>query len=134
MKTPPTGPSQAQPQPRPNTPLKPHLAWPWDHAVGGISFGVLERTLREHPGRHCKVDQFVYRSDTSAHNQPPLAPAIRPHWIYEKTASNIDELVSLLTQPVRRTLSGYHHHIDTTSSCLPRCIVRFSRLQLEFPF
>jgi hypothetical protein len=127
MNTPPAGQSQVQPQPRSNTPPKPHLAWPGSHAVGGISFGVLEKTLREHPGRHCKVDQFLYRSDAPAHNQPPTTSVTRPHWIYQKTASTVDELINLLTQPVNFTLLKRHHHIDTTSSCLPRCIVCFSR-------
>lgn len=95
MQTPPTGPPT-----RSSSTTKPHLAWPWNQAVGGISFGILEKTLLEQPGRLCKVDQFAYRSSIPAHGQPLSTSTTRAQWLYQKTATTLDELVNLLTQPV----------------------------------
>lgn len=69
-----------------------YKGWPWNGTLTGISFHVLERTLRDNPGSACQVDKYRYvpREGTW------------PRWEHGKSVSNVSDLLDLLERQVSR--------------------------------
>ncbi|KAH9871761.1 hypothetical protein J1614_006017 [Plenodomus biglobosus] len=93
--------NQTQTQPSLSDPKLPHLAWPGNLAGNGLSFDILEKTLRENPGRSCNVARFTYGLSTTAANASHASDRIRPRWGSHKTATTAEALLDLLRENVR---------------------------------
>jgi hypothetical protein len=70
-----------------------HLNWPWNSITSGISFAVLEKTVKENRGAACRVDKYSYVSQGSRGGE-------HSKWQFEKSVTLTTELIDSLKQTV----------------------------------
>ncbi|KAI8937143.1 hypothetical protein NX059_006357 [Plenodomus lindquistii] len=93
---------QSQTQPSPSQPGSPHLTWPGKQADHGLSFAILEKTLRDKPGRSCNVACYTYALPTTAAVASSASGRVRPRsWTLHKAVTSVDALLEVLEESVR---------------------------------